>query len=740
MCPRAHEHMRPPQLAFYISYCRGRMAFMIMLLLLIQMSSTAQTTTYNADSIMLRVFSFVQREELNKADFASEVYTQHYLRTHRKGAFARYIPGMLRMEKGSNEYFGENLAYYHYHTLGNIDKKNIASYSTMPYLHTPRDRWVGQYSFSIYNTNFFSNNILSPFNHRNKRFYRYQFNYSYTNSGRIIANLSVEPRVWNMQLVRGNADIDVQSGEVKLFSFFFNHGWASLHFSAEMGDKGQARLLPRNISLHSQIKFLGNRLNEQFNVYINYEPLTTQLHTNTDTLLSNKFDLTNICLLRNDTTGTIRKKSYFDTHRPIRLLPEQQAIYETDSLEEKAKQQLITEDDTYTNLSNKRLKETTDIIFDSHTVKIGENGKVKFPPILTPSMLEWSRSKGFSLQTRLQLKWQPGRYNSLTFSPRVGYNFKQKQVYWRLPLAINILPALNGRISINAAGGDHIYNSQQLEGVKKIFETIPNSDTILYDLQLHKFNYYRDNRVVANFSFSLIAGFTIRTGLRYNHRTLIHWNNFAKAIGMRKKLTNLAPQLNLVWTPAQYFYRDGKRCILLKSKWPTFMLDYERSISQIDEHTSYERIEFDTKYHLPLHALRSFYFRIGAGGYLHRSHNCFLNYNYFRNSYLPAGVSDEMSGQFQLLDERWYNESDYYVRFSTAFESPMLLLSHIKWLTRFISRERIYCNLLNVRSMPIYTEFGYGLSLPLINIGGFFSVASNKQVAAGCNIVFHWGD
>lgn len=734
------EYMRPLQYASPRSCCSGRMAFITLFFLLSWWGCYAQQTLCNADSVMLRVYRFGQQEAANKSGFETELYAQHYLRTHRKGILARYIPGMIKMEKADNEYFGELLARYQYHPLGNIDKKIIANYSTMPYLHIPRDRWIGRYSFSIYSTNFFSDNVLSPFNHRNKGYYRYRVNNTYTYAGRQIANIGVEPRVWNMQLVRGTADIDVLSGEVKRFAFYFNHGWTSMHFSAEMGEKGLTRTLPKHITLLSEVNLFGNRMHEQFNVSIQYKELKPAPPAKeVATEHADRYDLTSTHLLLHDTSGIIRTKAYFDSHRPTRLLPEQQAIYEADSLKRLLQQQ----DTTKKEQQNERvelLKETSDIIFDSHTVNIGKNGVVKLPPILTPAMVGWSKSKGFSLQTRFQLKWQAGRYNALAFSPRVGYNFKQKQVYWRLPLDLQIIPRLNGRISIEATGGDHIYNSQQAEEVSQNLAGESNYDSLLHNLQSHKFHYYRDNRVFANFSISPTAGLTLQTGLRYNHRTLIHWDETTQATGMRRRLTNLSPRLQVIWTPAQYYYRDGKRRIPIRSKWPTFMLDYERSLPGIDAHTSYERIEFDAKYHKPMHALRSLYFRVGAGGYLQRSHNCFLYYDYFKHSFLPVGVSDEMSGQFQLLDERWYNESDYYVRLSTAFESPMLLLSRIKWLTRFISRERIYCNLLNVRSLPIYTEFGYGLSLPLLNLGAFVSVAGKGQTAVGCNVVFHWGD
>ena len=83
-------------------------------------------------------------------------------------------------------------------------------------------------------------------------------------------------------------------------------------------------------------------------------------------------------------------------------------------------------------------------------------------------------------------------------------------------------------------------------------------------------------------------------------------------------------------------------------------------------------------------------------------------------------------GRRKVLDSRWYNESNYYIRCSAAFESPMLLISRIKPLSRAIKKERIYCNLLSVQSLKPYGEVGYGLSTHVVDVGAFLGMAKNQ--------------
>lgn len=724
----------PAQWILSFHHCAGCLVVWMLIGLFAPREAQGQSVHYDADSLMNLVFHFVENENINNDGFQAEIYLQHYLRTRRKGPIARYIPELLRLEKGINEYFGEHLSRYQFLPPGRIDKKDIASYNTMPYVRAPRDRWLGRYSTSIYAPNFFTDRVLSPMNAINRKLYRYRFNYTYVSEGRIIANISVDPKFENTQLVRGSIDVDTQNGEVQNFNFRFKYGWAQLHLSGEMGTEGQARLFPRKVSLHSKVKIFGNSLEEQFNGDIRFRFLAPQ-KTDSTLKYTDRFDLTEMSRLRVDTTQMIRDKSFFDAHRPIPLLPEQAAIYKTDSLLQLQKKKTVIAKDTLDRLPD----ETQDLLFDSHTFNLGGSGEVVLPPILTPSMLEWSGSKGLSLQTRLQFQMAMGKYNSIKFRPRVGYNFKQKQVYWQLPLEINVLPHLDGQLSIEAVGGEHIYNSKQADDVRERMKHYSNYDSLVQQFNQYHFHYYRDHRVLLQFSLQPLMGLKLQPGVRFNHRSLMNWNSIAQASGMRRTLSNLAPRVNIVWTPAQYYYREGKRRHALHSQWPTLMLDYERSLPGIDRHTAYERIEMDAKYRWPLHALRSLYLRVGGGFYTRRGADCFLDYDHFRNNYLPEGVDDKMSGQFQLLDSRWYNESNYYARLSVAYESPMLWLSRIRFLSRMVHQERLYVNLLSVRSLPIYTEWGYGISLHLMDLAGFISVAGKSQTSIGGKVVFRLG-
>ena len=709
--------------------------FLILLLIGNVRSARAQYDV-NVDSVISRVYTYVDRCSLRNDGFTSEVYVQHYLRTKRKGIIMRYLPGALHLERGENEYFGENLAHYNFSPPAQVDQKDVAVFSTMPYVKKPRDKWLGRYSISIYEPNLFTDRILSPFNASNRRFYKYRFKYAYQVLGNLIAHIEIVPRIWNSQLVRGNADINVNTGEVRVFSLKFFYGWSRLQVSGEMGREGKATLLPQKITLMSRMKMFGNKLEEQFDATASFDfRKTPQADTIRSFRNRKHFDVTELCRLRVDTTSVRRDLAYFEEHRPVRLMDSQRAIY--DKAMERQDRKVDSID---VNVSHARLDMAEDIILDSHTLQIGAQGKVRFPPLITPSMVEWSKNDGFALRTRFSFDFALKRHNHLQFKPRVGYNFKQKQVYWQCPLVFRFRPKYDAWFKIEASGGDHIYSSRQADDVREKLVGISKYDSIVNIFNRYNFHYYRDNRFLVESCFQPIVGLKLSGGLRFHQRRMLNWNAFAAKTDMRHTLRGCAPRLRVEWTPALYYYRENKRPIPIRTKWPTFMVDYERSLRAVDEHTAYERVEFDASYKLRMRALRSLYFRVGGGLYTKRAENCFLDYDNFRYSPMPTSVRSAFSGQFQLLDGRWYNESDYYVRMSATYESPMLLFSRIKYFTRLVSKEFLYCNLLNVRALPIYTEFGYGISLPLLRLAAFGAISGKGQSAFGCKIAFELGE
>lgn len=716
-----------------------------------------------AEQVMEKIFSYVERNHLTDVQFTSDVYVRHRMNTHRKGHIVRYIHNMLPLESGDRNYLTEAQLRSQYRPPGEIDCKVVAFHTTAKYLPSSRIRTISRFNFQLYEANLFTDRILNPLHKRNRRFYKYTYKNKKLTGSTATACIEVRPRFSNDELiVRADFDIDEESGAVKQFFIFFHYGFQNFAVSGKAGLDGYETLVPAKMHIYTTFHLLGNHVEEISDVFINHHFNIPPKRENTT---ESPYDLTKQCLLQIDTTKIVTERAFFENNRPIPLRRVEKEIYSrfdekqtqgkgfgakdfTDIKEDKNEPDSllnkVATDDSSTNSTSTskhhRLigPRTQEVLLSSHSFQLDDEGRasLRLPAIITPSMVQWSKSKGVSLQARIRFRFKMNAADEFfSFNPCIGYSFKQKQVYWDLPVKIDCFPRINGEFTIEAGGGSHMYSSQQADEVRSQLKGVEKYDSLLNILNNYGFHYYKDTHVKSNFAFSPISGLKLNLGLRFYRRTMVEWNDLAASTGMKHHLSSIGPRIQIQWTPGQYFYMRGKRRIPLYSKYPTFTTGYERGYALGTGQTAYERFEGDIRYRLPLYALRSLYFSFGWGVYTQRSPECFLDYDYFRYNYLPEGLNDEMAGEFQLLSSHWYNESRYYLRLTSTYESSMLLLSKLPVLCRYVQKERIYFNLLSVKSLNLYSECGYGVSTNLLDISTFVSIAPEHSVDIGFKFV-----
>lgn len=710
-----------------------------------------------AKEMMEKMYAYAQEQQTDNLQFSSDAYLRHRMYTKRKGPVMRYIPGMLRLEKGENDYLTEAQLRIQFRPPGEVDCRVVAYCSTAKYQRSSRLSSVSRFNFFIYDTKLLTDRILNPLNRRNRRFYRfsYQFTSAASDSLGATARINIRPRFSNDQLVSGYVDVDYETGAVRNFVFHLRYHLQKITIAGRTGKEGYASLVAEKMRILSRMRLFGNTVYETTEVRSRHR-FSCPVPQASDTL--SRFDLTRQCLLRIDTTQVITSPAYFDSIRPFplrgseemliaRKRPENHDIANvSDSTNNIFAPETMRKMENLSAIADTAHRErrffgerTQNVLLSSHAFNLASDGRasVKLPPIITPSMLQWSHTKGFSLKTRIRcnfFKMKDEQESRLAFNPSIGYSFKQRQIYYDLPMLLRFIPALDGKLSIVAGGGSHMYNSGQADELREKLHGIERYDSLLQIIDNYGFHDYRDSYFRTDLSLSPLPGLRVQVGTRYHRRTLITWNEIAERGGLSRKLTTLGPRLEIEWTPAQYYYKKGRRRIPLYSQWPTFMLCYERGYGFGSGETCYERIETDMHYRLPLYATRTLYFRAGGGFYTRRGNDSFLDYDYFKFDYMPANWSDDLTGEFQLLSSRWYNESRYYARLTTTYESPMLWLSRIPG-ARIIQKERVYLNLLSVRSLGFYTELGYGISTLLLDVGSFIGIAHDHSVDIGCRVV-----
>lgn len=382
-----------------------------------------------------------------------------------------------------------------------------------------------------------------------------------------------------------------------------------------------------------------------------------------------------------------------------------------------------------------------DLMVEDYKFNLSNIGSVRFSPFINPLLFSYSGSNGLSYR-------QDFRYNRifrgdkwLRIVPKLGYNFTRKEFYWSLNADFEYWPQKRGFFRLSVGNGNRIYSSKMLDELKAMPDSIFNFDLIHLD-------YFKDLYFNFRHSFEITNGLDISLGFSAHKRTAVEKSRFVITGDypmpppefmerFRNTYISFAPRIRVEWTPALYYYMNGKRKINLRSDYPTFSVDYERGIEGVFKSTGeYERIEFDLQHKIQLGLMRNIYYRFGFGAFTNQDELYFVDFANFARHNLPVGWNDEIGGVFQVLDGRWYNSSRRYVRGHFTYEAPFLILRHLMKYTRYVQNERLYISALSMPHLQPYLEVGYGIGTHVFDVGVFVSSENWKFSGIGCKFTF----
>lgn len=642
-----------------------------------------------ADSLVMdRLFSYKRNLAPSISGFTDDFYLKYSFRTVRRNPTLIFVPTMYSIARGNRNYIGENIGRISFKAIDDyrIDQKTLKS--TIPHNRKAMDVMMRFIIPNLYGISLFDKYMLSPFNYNNRIFYRYRI--SISDEGRACVNFT--PKLNNTQLVKGFAIIDRYTGKIIHTRFSGEYDMVTFEVNAYMGDDDTPyALLPTRCDSKAVFKFMGNELRVRF--YANFECKVPDI----------------------DSIDDKKAESIIDSVRPDPLERIEESIYREHIQENIAKDSAQA---TVVKRKNKMLKKTWDIVDDyilSGQDASNDNASVTLSPLFNPLYLSYSHSHGLAYKMDIGARYifAPDRY--ITFTPRLGYNFKIKKFYFNAPLHYTFDAKRNGWVELTWANGNRITNSSVLEIIQE-----ENRDTI--DFSSLNLDYFDDEMVSLSGNMQITKHLEMALGFVYHLRSAVNRHEMEQ-LGKPSEYRSFAPMVTLTFRP----HPEG----------PTFTANYERGLTNIlQSNIKYERWEFDASFKKVLHSLRKYNLRAGGGFYTNKSTDYFVDFANFHDNYIPGGWDDDWTGDFQLLNSQWYNASKYYFRTNVSYESPLLLVTWIPLIGKYIETERIYANFLQIEHTRPYTEIGYGLTNRYFSIGLFASFLNGSFNEFGSKFSF----
>ena len=707
----------------------------------------------SADSIMEKVIFFAPFYESIVNEYRAELYIKGRVNIRKKNHIIRFLPTMFRVRKGVNEYMMETYSDLHFTAPDIYDQKVKAGVGTASEFWEADGRLLEYFHINIYSSTLLYDKLLSPLASNAKKYYTYyidsimgpEFNRQY--------KIRFIPKSKSFQLVGGYMVVSDNVWSVREIRFAGRSEMFRFDNLLQLGEVGAPdEFLPVRYMVEGSFRFLGNVIDGSYTASLKYSEISQKdTGREVEEQKKEKYDLTESYTLSNDTNAYQRDTAYFNSLRPIPLTQHEQSLY----------QDYFLRRDTV-GVTKKKLNKNLefwgqigDALISRYTVNLDKLGSVRCSPLINPFLLSYSGSNGISY--RQEFKYNrlfPGD-RLLRIVPRIGYNFKQKEFYWKVRSDFDYWPRKRAALHVELGNGNRIYSSDVLDDLK----AIPDS---LFDFNQIHLDYFNDLYLNVEHSWEIVNGLTLDVGLSIHRRTEVERSNFdivfpdtppTRLVSdgqsylpgfdpeilnkFRHTYNSFAPRVRLTWKPGQYYYMNGDRKVNLHSKYPTVSVDWERGIKGVLQSSgSYERVEVDFQHNVPLGLMRDLYFRLGWGAFTRQEELYFVDFANLRRSNLPTGWNDDIGGVFQLLDGRWYNSSRKYARAHAVYEAPFLLIRHLNKYTQYVLNERLYFNMLFVPHLNPYLELGYGIGTHVFDFGVFTSFANWKYQEIGVKFTF----
>jgi len=565
-------------------------------------------------------------------------------------------------------------------------------------------------NLNVYSSTAYNDDILMPVAKNAFKYYNFNLESVEETEGFKIYKIRFLSKQWSQNLVSGDLYIIDKWWTIDKIDLNGRYAFAEFNLVMDFSRDYQKFILPEKADLFLRYKVLGNTVVSTYHTNFNFKAVEWR-ETERPKRRHENLDLSRYYRLSADTVPIIQDSTYWAGKRDIPLTPEEENLYEVKRKEINA-QADTSEAMKYLKFTEKL---TNTVHMNYHTTRIRYSG------FLNPFQLGYSGRNGITYRQRVWISKTFDNDRQIRFRPEAGYVFKRKELFFKLGADWEYLPEKRGILSLNAGNDNNNYSS---EIMNDIIDMVNDST---FNFENLNFKYFRHYFVEVKNNIEVMNGFEVTAALSYHRRLAVKdknkdgTNDEEIVDWINERHNDFIPTIGFSYTPRQYYRMDGKRKEYVYSYFPTFTIEFGRSIPGVPGSTgNFERIEADLHQSINVGLLRRINYRISGGLYTRQKSTYFADFRYFRRRYFPETWGDQIGGVFNTLKSEWYNASDKYIQGHFMYQSPFLLSKLFKKNTsKHILSERFYYSHLWTPVLPSYSEVGYGVGNHIFNVGIF---------------------
>jgi len=697
----------------------------------------------------------IMRKAIAKAPYYQSVIKESTYEAYTKGS-GKLVSSPKSFEKMAGEdltYFKdkmfvlESVSEYKFTAPDKYEQTVKAYSSTIPNFADPKDA-MATGMISLYQPMLGA--IISPLNPKSFSYYRFKYEGYEEENGQIINKIRIIPKMKDAKLLEGIIYIADDEWNIRYAEFTVHHPILQMHYRLNYHPVAEGIYLVTDNQASAKINILGIKGDIDFLSSIQYNDI--QLNDSLIAVENSKkkpekvkkgLEIKDDDWFKKtiDSIATKRDSVYWSEVRTVALNEEELKSYAR-------KDSVQTHVDSLTRAEENPKFKFSDIITggsfgrDSSFVKFNYSG-------LMDILKEYNFVDGLWLGQSFSLDFKRRKNTGLKIDPFIYWASARNSLIWKTDLSLDYAPRRLGQLFVSAGKSSEDYSGDN--GINRFINaafsmSYGRNYAMFYEKSFGKISNKID--IANGLQLSLEAEYADRNNLE-NHTT---WNLFGIKDKWRPNVPDYGNPLNeaysrlakggvrLIYTP-EYYYRiiNGKKHYV-RSRFPTFMADYQQGIngSSGDNYSTFSRLELGVKQTIPLGLFDRFSYRLTAGRFFNNNPFNYIDYKHFNTGGNIWLNFSDWNMSYALLPLYTYSTNKNWIQAFVTYQTDYLLIKRLPFLQGKLFTESVHAKFLHTPDKPYYSEWGYSVDLfaNTAVAGVFFSFDSFRYNACGVQLSF----
>jgi hypothetical protein len=341
---------------------------------------------------------------------------------------------------------------------------------------------------------------------------------------------------------------------------------------------------------------------------------------------------------------------------------------------------------------------------------------------LTGVFKEYNWVDGFQLGQSFELDFKKKKNTGWRISPAFYWATARKKLLWQTDVSFDYAPKRLGQVRLSFGKDSEDFSGSN--GMSRLGNSYYSFFWGINDIRLYENTYKK----IAN-TIDVFNGLQLTLGFETADRQALVCHTNWSLFGTKDEWSSNIPDYNrdlnreyntlhkytvsLKYTPEYYYRIEKGKKRYVRSRFPTFGLDYQRGFPFNDDKASlFQRLELSVKQQIQLSLFSRLNYTLIAGKFLNENAFNYIDYQHFNttNSWLTFKTWND---SYALLPYYIYPTHQNWLQAFVSYNTDYLLFKRLPFLQGKFFTETVHAHFLHTPEKKYYSEWGYSVDLPM---------------------------